>query len=89
MADKIPDDIIKDLEKACALHQRAVSDYVKCVEYSKLMCDILARVEDADCLRVADRVMTLLLDCNPKEGAHCEKATLVGEKMKKILRDVG
>ncbi len=89
MADKIPDDIIKDLEKACGLHQRAVSDYAKCVEFSKLMSDILARVEDADCLRVADKVMTILLDCNPKEGAHCEKATLVGEKMKKILKDVG
>ena len=89
MADKIPNDIVKDLEKAGGLHQRAVSDYAKCLEFSKLMADILARVEDADCVRVADRVMTILLDCNPKEGTHCEKATLVGEKMKKILRGVG
>ena len=84
MAEKISDDIKKDLEKACVLHQRAVSDYAKCVEFSKIMSDLLARLEDADCFRTADKVMTVLLDCNPKEGAHCDKATLVGERMKKF-----
>ncbi|MBC8316596.1 MAG: hypothetical protein H8E41_01730 [Desulfobulbaceae bacterium] len=84
MAEKITDDIRKDLEKACALHQRAVSDYSKCVEFSKIMSDLLARLEDNDCLRTADKVMTILLDCNPKEGSHCDKATIVGERMKKF-----
>lgn len=84
MAEKIPDDIKQDLEKACGLHQRASSDYTKCVEFSKLMADLLGRLEDADCYRTADKVMTILLDCQPKEGTHCEKATLVGEKMKKF-----
>lgn len=84
MAEELPDCIKRDLEKACALHQRTTSDYEKCVEFSKLMSDLLARLEDADCYRTADRVMTVLLECNPKEGAHCEKSTLVGEKMKKF-----
>ena len=84
MTETISDDIKKDLEKACALHQRAVSDYEKCVEFSKTMSDLLLRLEDADCVRIADKVMTVLLDCNPKEGAHCDKATLVGERMKKF-----
>lgn len=84
MTEKIPDDIKKDLEKACSLHQRASADYSKCVEFSKLMSDLLGRLEDADCYRTADKVMTILLDCQPKEGTHCEKATLVGEKMKKF-----
>lgn len=84
MAEKIPDDIKTDIEKACSLHQRAVSDYEKCSEFSKTMSTLLARLEDADCLRTADKVMTVLLDCNPKEGSHCDKATLVGEKMKKF-----
>lgn len=84
MTEKIPDDIKRDLEKACALHQRAVSDYEKCVEFSKIMSNVLARLEDAHCFRSADKVMTVLLHCNPKEGAHCEKATIVGEKMKKF-----
>ena len=84
MNEKIPDDIKKELGKACALHQRAVSDYAKCVEFSKIMSDLLSRLEDADCFRAADKVMTVLLECNPKEGSHCEKATLVGGKMEKF-----
>ncbi len=84
MTEEIPDDIRKDLEKACALHKRAVSDYAQCTEFSKIMSDVLARLEDADCLRSADKVMTILLNCNPKEGSHCDKATQVGEKMKKF-----
>ncbi len=84
MTEKIPDDIKKDLEKAADLHQRATSDYAKCLEFSKLMSDLLARLEDAGCHRTADRVMGILLDCQPREGAHCDKSTLVGEKMKKF-----
>ncbi|MBU0680834.1 MAG: hypothetical protein KKD73_05365 [Proteobacteria bacterium] len=84
MAEIIPEDIKRDLAKAALLHQRASSDYQKCVEFNKLMADLLARLEDAGCDRMADRVMGILLDCNPKEGSSCEKATLVGEKMKKI-----
>lgn len=84
MAERIPEDIRKDLEKACTLHQRASADYQKCLEFNKLMSNILGRLEDADCNRTADKVMTILLDCNPREGAHCEKSTLIGEKMKKF-----
>lgn len=29
-------------------------------------------------------MMTILLECNPREGAHCEKSILISEKMKKI-----
>lgn len=77
-------DIKRDLEKACLLHQRASSDYTKCVEFSKLMVDLLGRLEDTGCNRTADKVMTILLDCQPKEGSHCDKAAVVGEKMKKF-----
>ncbi|MBU1987074.1 MAG: hypothetical protein KJ846_07590, partial [Proteobacteria bacterium] len=62
MAEIIPEDIQKDLEKACTLHQRASSDYKKCMEFNKLMSDLLGRLEDADCYRAADRVMGILLD---------------------------
>jgi hypothetical protein len=84
MAEQIPEDIKKDLEKARALHQRTASDYAQCVEFNKLMADVLMRLEDANCLRTADRVMGILLDCNPKEGSSCEKTTIVGEKIKKL-----
>ena len=84
MSEILPEDIEKDLARACSMHQRAVSDYAQCTEFSKLMSDLLTRLEDAGCYKTADRVMGVLLDCNPKTGAHCDKATVVGQVMKKL-----
>ncbi len=84
MAEILPEDIRKDLERACELHQRATSDYAKCEEFSRLMSNLLARLEDASCFTTADKVMGVLLDCNPKTGAHCDKATIVGQVTHKL-----
>ena len=84
----LPDDIKSDLVKACTLHQRAVSDYAQCADFSKLMTDLLSRLEDAGCYKTADKVMTILLGCNPKIGAHCDKATTVGQVTKKLAGSV-
>jgi len=89
MADIIPDDIKEDLEKAAILHQRASSDYEKCVQFNKLMSELLGRLEDAGCNKTADKVMTILLDCNPKQGSQCEKASRIGDKMKKFEGEKG
>ena len=89
MAETIPPDIKEDLEKAASLHQRASSDYEKCVEFNKLMSDVLGRLEDAHCYKTADRVMSILIDCNPNQGAQCEKAARIGDKMKKFEQDKG
>jgi hypothetical protein len=86
MTKELPDNIQKDLEMACTLHQRATSDYQKCIEFNKLTSDLLARIEDAGHYRLADRMMTILLDCNPKEGSSCEKATITGERVKKFCK---
>jgi hypothetical protein len=48
------------------------------------MSDLLARLEDVGCFKTADKVMTILLDCNPKTGAHCEKSTIVSQITKKL-----
>ena len=37
--------------------------------------------------RMADRPMSILLNCKPKEGSHCEKANLVGEMMKEVTKE--
>lgn len=84
MNKEIPADIRRDIEKAVSLHQRATSDYQKCLEFNKLMSDILGRLEDAGCSRAADRVMGILLDCNPREGSSCDNALRVGDKVKKL-----
>jgi hypothetical protein len=86
VTSELPDNIQQDLEKACILHQRATSDYAKCVEFNKLMSDVLGRLEDEGHYRWADRVMTILLDCNPKEGSSCEKASISGERVKKFCK---
>jgi len=86
MSKELPDDIMDDLEKACSLHQRATSDYAKCVEFNKLTSNLLGRLEDVGQYRLADRVMTILLDCNPKEGSSCDKASITGERVKKFCK---
>lgn len=89
MPETIPQAIKEDLEKAANLHQRASSDYEKCVEFNKLMSDLLGRLEDAGCYKTADKVMSILIDCNPKQGAQCEKAARIGDKMKRFEREPG
>ena len=84
MAENIPPDIKEDLEKAAILHQRATSDYDKCIEFNKLMSELLGRLEDAGCDKTSDKVMGILIDCNPKQGSQCDKATRIGEKVKKF-----
>lgn len=86
MKEEIPEDIEYDLKRACTLHLQAVSDYEKCTEFSKLMSSVLARLEEAKCYETADKVMSILLDCNPKVGAHCEKSTVVSQSTKKLDR---
>ena len=82
--NELPGDIRQDLEKACRLHEQATSDYEQCMAFSRLMSDILARLEDARCWDLADRVMGILLDCNPKIGAHCDKSTIVARAMNRL-----
>lgn len=84
MEENIPPDIKQDLEKAAVLHQRAASDYDKCVEFNRLMSEVLGRLEDAGCYRTSDQVMGILIDCNPKQGTQCDKALRIGEKVKKF-----
>jgi len=84
MPEEIPPALKEELEKATNLHQRASSDYEKCQEFNRLMAGLLAKLEDAGCDRTAGKVMGILIDCNPKPGSQCDKATRIGEKMKKL-----
>ena len=80
----LPEKLKKELRDAAGLHERAVSDYEKCVAFNRIMADLLDRLEDSDCHDLAEKVMSILINCNPKEGSHCEKASLVENQMKKI-----
>ena len=78
-------DIRQQLELIAELHQRAVSDYAKCLQFNRLLAELLDQVEEQKgCEKLSQRLMTILIDCNPREGSHCEKAVLVGERIRKL-----
>jgi hypothetical protein len=88
MDKDIPKDLVEELLSICRLHEQAVCDYNKCREFSERLSDLLMTLEDMEFCRLADRLMSILLNCKPKEASHCEKANLVGEMMKGITREM-
>lgn len=88
MVESIPSEIIKDLQSVCQLHEQAVCNHDKCREFSESLSGLLIRLEDLKFYRTADRLMSILINCKPKEASHCEKANLVGEMMKEITKEV-
>ncbi len=87
MIESIPSEIIKDLQSVCQLHEQAVCNHEKCREFSESLSGLLVRLEDLKFYRMADRLMSILINCKPKEASHCEKANLVGEMMKEITKE--
>ncbi|HWR24903.1 MAG TPA: hypothetical protein VN278_01605 [Methanosarcina sp.] len=83
----IPTEIVKNLLSICQLHEQAVCNHDKCREFSESLSELLVRLEDMKFYRTADRLMSILLNCKPKEASHCEKANLVGEMMKEIAKE--
>ena len=75
----IPSDIVKELQSISQLHEQAVCNYDKCREFSESLSELLVRLEDMKLYRMADKLMSILINCKPKAASHCEKATLVGE----------
>jgi len=87
MAEKLPREVIEELERVSRLHEQAVCDHEKCREFSENLSDILVRLEDMKFYKTADRLMSVLINCKPKEASHCEKATLVGEMIKDVAKE--
>jgi hypothetical protein len=88
MVETVPEDILKELQLLCVLHGQAICNHKKCREFSERLSDLLMTLEDMEVYRLADRLMSILLNCKPKEASHCEKANLVGERMKGITREM-
>ena len=88
MTEKLPPEIIQGLEQASRLHEQAVCDHERCREFSETLSNLLVRLEDMKYYRTADRLMSILINCSPKEASHCEKASLVGEMMKELTKEL-
>ena len=87
MTEKLPYEVIEELDCVSRLHEQAVCDHEKCREFSEKLSGLLVRLEDMKFYRTADRLMGILINCSPKEASHCEKATLVGTMMKEIAKE--
>lgn len=83
----IPNEIIQELQSFSYLHEQAVSNHDKCREFSEKLSDFVIRLEDMKLYGIADKLMNILINCKPKEASHCEKANLVGEMMKDVLKE--
>lgn len=81
----LPDEIKLELKNAAALHQRAVSDYAQCLEFNKIMANLLDKLEDCGKSKLAGKVMAILIECNPKSGSHCDQASHIGNRMHSLL----
>ncbi|AKB68237.1 hypothetical protein [Methanosarcina mazei] len=88
MVENVPTEIVKDLQSVCQLHEQAVCNHDKCRKFSESLSELLVRLEDMKFYRTADRLMSILINCSPKEASHCEKANLVGEMMKEITKEI-
>lgn len=84
----LPGEVVKDLKSVCELHEQAVCNHEKCREFSENLSELLVRLEDMKFYGTADRLMSVLINCKPKEASHCEKANLVGQMMKEVTREV-
>jgi len=88
MLDKnIPNKVIQELQSISYLHEQAVSNHDKCREFSEELSDFVVRLEDMKLYRISDKLMSILINCKPKEASHCEKANLVGEMMKDVVKE--
>lgn len=83
-----PAEIINELHSACQLHEQAVCNHEKCREFSDRLSELLITLEDMGFYQLADRLMSVLLNCKPKEASHCDKANLVGEMMKGLTNEL-
>ena len=83
-SQNLPAEINKELANVAALHQRAVSDYAKCLKFNKTMACLLDKLEDCGNSKLADKVMGILIECNPKEGSHCDQATQIGNRISSL-----
>jgi len=80
-------EILKEAEDLCRIHGEGIDDFERCREFNNRMSTFLMRLEDMECNVMANRMMDVLLTCNPKTGAHCENSKMVGAMLER-MRDV-
>jgi hypothetical protein len=65
-------EVQKELEELCKLHDETKTSSGKCREFNSRSAVFLQKLEDMECDRIADMFMDLLIGCSPKEISHCD-----------------
>jgi len=79
---------LKNLQCICQLHEQAICNHDKCREFSEILSEPLVKLEDMKFYQTFDLLMSILINCKPKEASHCEKANIVESMIKGVEKDV-
>jgi hypothetical protein len=71
MDAKMQKEIIQEVEALWTIHQR-ITQSSECRQFNRRVAQLLQRLEDAGCVRLADKAMDLLVSCNPKDLSQCD-----------------
>ena len=75
--------ILYEIETLCILHEK-ITQSSECREFNRRAAILLQRLEDAECYRLADRVMDLLACCSPKDLSQCDSIQRARDIMERL-----
>jgi len=82
-------EILQEIEALCLMHG-TIGPSLECRDFNHRAALLLQRLEDAGYSRLADRAMSLLAACNPKDLSQCDKvrqASNALERLRELARE--
>ena len=76
-------EIVQEVEALCAMHEK-ITQSSECREFNRRASLLLQMLEDAGCLRLADRAMDLLASCNPKDLSQCDSVQRAKDALERL-----
>jgi len=76
-------EILHEIETLCTMHER-ITQSSECREFNHRSAQLLQKLEDAECNRLADRAMDLLVSCNPKDLSHCDSVQRARDALERL-----
>ena len=65
------------------MHERIIQSS-ECREFNHRSAQLLQKLEDAECNRLADRAMDLLVSCNPKDLSQCDSVQRARDALERL-----
>ncbi len=77
-------EILKEIEDLYELHDKTISDHTKCREFNSRACRFLDKLEETGYGQLADRMMSILGGCSPKDFSHCDNHQLTKGALERL-----